>query len=204
MPSIFQDPRVQKFILGGIFLCAFIYGYYSLVYKEQTQRIAALETRLRRIERHVDYARRTVEKHNIDDLKRELELLESQLEVLERLLPKEEEVPDLLEMVERKGIRSGINSVLFEPAGMREDQLYKEMIYHVSVRGGYHKIGDFLAKIGSSPRIVKTSNLKLFTEEKRNLQDELDVVARFELSTFILPEEKKVNIEKENPKKDKG
>jgi type IV pilus assembly protein PilO len=189
-------------MLGGIFFCALLYGYYSMVYSEQTDQMAMLETRLRRIERHVQHAKKTVEKHNIDDLKRELNLLENQLGVLERLLPKAEEVPDLLEMVERKGIRTGINSVLFEPAGVREDQLYKEIIYNVSIRGGYHKIGNFLAKIGSSSRIVKTSSLQLSSEEKKDQREGSAVVARFELSTYILPEGKRSKIEREKSEED--
>ena len=186
--SNLQDPRAQKFILAGILFIGLFYCYYALVYKKQANQIELLEVRLNRIERHVEDARRRVERHNIDSLKAELSSLEDQLKVLERLLPTAEEVPDLLEMVERKGIRSGINAILFEPGESRESQFYKEQVYKVSVRGGYHDIGRFLAKVGSSPRVVKTSRMILVPQRVEGRKEERSVVANFELSTFILPE----------------
>jgi type IV pilus assembly protein PilO len=183
----FKDPRVQKFLLAGIFLCGLFYAYYSLVYQVQTGRIDILQARLTRIDRHVRHARQKVEGHDIDGLKREVNTLESQLRVLERLLPPAEEVPDLLEMVERKGIQSGISAILFEPAGSRRGQLYEERVYNVSVRGGYHEIGGFLSMIGSSPRIVRTSRLNVVSQDQEAGRKGR-VVAKFELSTFILSE----------------
>jgi type IV pilus assembly protein PilO len=184
-----RDPRVQKFILGAIFLFACFYAYYAFVYRRQSDQIDALQTRLRRIERHVERAKLRVERHNIDELKAELSSLESQLRLLERLLPKAEEVPDLLELVERKGIRAGVNSVLFEPAVAREGHLYKEQVYKVSVRGKYHNIGKFLARIGSSSRIIKTSRMIIVSKKKKEQEITREVIANFELSTFILPGE---------------
>lgn len=178
-----KDPRIQRVILGGIVLIGAAYLYWVLALRPAERRIEVLQTRLRRIERHVEYARRQVERNNIEDLERELGSLEKQLSVLERLLPRAEEVPALLEMVERRGIRTGIRSILFEPAGTRSETLYEEQVYKVSVEGAYHQIGDFLAKIGSSPRIVKTSRMRLAPGDRR---DGGAVVANFELSTFIL------------------
>jgi len=188
----FQDPRAQKLILAGILFTGLFYVYYSLVYRKQTEQIQALETRLHRVERHVENARRRVELHDIEELKIELSSLEDQLKILERLLPTAEEVPDLLEMVERKGIRSGIYAILFEPAESREGQLYREQVYKVSVRGGYHDIGRFLSKVGNSPRVVKASRMMLVSQRIDDKRGERSVVANFELSTFILPEIDKV------------
>jgi Tfp pilus assembly protein PilO len=147
-----QDPRTQKLILGGIVFLGLAYGYYSLVYSGQQEKIAVLQGRLVRIERHVERAKARVERHNIADLQAQLSAHEARLSTLETLLPKAEEVPDLLEMVERKGIQTGVNSILFEPAGSREGDLYTEQVYKVSVRGGYNRVGVFLSRKLSEDR----------------------------------------------------
>ena len=195
-----KDPGIQRLILGGIVAVGIVYAFYALVYSGQTAQIALLEARLRRIDRHVELAKKRVERHNIEDLKVELGELEGQLQVLERLLPKAEEVPDFLEMVERKGIRTGITAILFEPAGSRESQLYEEQIYKVSVRGRYHDIGAFLARIGNSPRIVKTSSITLVSQKRENPRKERDVVANFELSTFVLSDDNRGVVKKKHEK----
>lgn len=187
MPPDLKDPRTQKFVLGGIFLVGFIFAYYSLVYKGQMEEIESLQVRLDRVERHVERVKLRIERENIEDLKAQLNTLENRLEVLERLLPKAEEVPDLLEMIERKGIQAGINAILFEPKGFQENNQYREQIYKVSVRGGYHSIGTFLSRVGSSSRIVKTSKMILVAHKKEGDREERSVVANFEISTFILP-----------------
>jgi len=184
----FKDPRVQKFVLSGVFVFGFLYAYYSLLYKAQTEEIGKLQTRLSRIERHVAHARERVERHDIVELKAELVSLENQLRMLERLLPRMEEVPDLLEMIERKGIRTGIHSVLFEPAGSKPGPLYEELVYKITVRGGYHEIGNFLAKVGSSSRVIKTSRMSLLSQREEDRRDRGVVLAEFELSTFIMPD----------------
>jgi len=181
-----KDPRIQRFVLGGIVLLGAAYVFWALALRPANQQIDLLQTRLRRIERHVEHARNTVERNDIEDLQRSAGSLEKQLAVLERLLPKAEEVPELLEMVERRGLRSGIRSVLFEPAGRREGSLYEEQVYKVSVEGAYHQIGDFLAKIGSSPRVVKTSRIRFAPGAQDERGGRTTVVASFELSTFIL------------------
>ncbi len=166
----------------------FIFVYHALVYKGQVEEIESLEARLYRVERHVERVKLRIERENIEDLKAELTALENQLDVLERLLPKAEEVPDLLEMIERKGIQAGINAILFEPKGFQDSNQYREQIYKVSVRGGYHSIGTFLSRVGSSPRIVKASNMILVAHTKKEGDRDLrSVVANFEISTFILP-----------------
>lgn len=189
---------MQRFILGGIFLAGFIFLYYSLVYKKQAEEIAILQARYDRIEQHVNRVKMRIERENIEDLKAELSSLENQLKVLERLLPRAEEVPDLLEMVERKGIRTGINAILFEPKGFEDGGQYREQIYKVSVRGGYHSIGTFLSRIGGSSRVVKTSKMVLVPHKTDGGRGERSVVANFELSTFILPEGGSGKVVKEN------
>ena len=198
MPPDMRDPRTQKFVLGGIFLLGFIFIYYSLVYTKQREEIAVLQVRLDRIERHVNRVKIRIERENIDDLSVELSSLENQLKSLERLLPRAEEVPDLLEMVERKGIQAGIRSILFEPVGSRESNQYRELVYNVSVRGGYHEIGTFLSRVGSSSRIVKTSKMVLVPQKEKEGRNDRSVVAKFEFSTFILPEEGRGKIAKRN------
>jgi type IV pilus assembly protein PilO len=196
-----KDPKKQKLLLALIGAAALVYVYLMYGYIPKAKEISARETHLVSLRQHVESARDRVEQSDERRLRSELLILEEELLRAEALLPLEEEVPLLLKEVERKGIQSGVSSVLFEPRGAQPAELYTEHSYRLSVRGGYHSIGLFLARVAGLKRIICPKDLSLVTgklsSESETQEAMTTVIADFDMITYTTPREKPAGEESE-------
>lgn len=200
-----RDPKKQKLILSLLAGAGIVYLYIAYDYTPKAREIDAREIHLRGLLQHVQGARERVEKSDEEKLRRDLATLEGELEKAEALLPLEEEVPLLLKDVERRGIQSGVSSVLFEPRGALPQELYTEHSYRVSVRGGYHDIGLFLSRVAGLDRIICPTELSLVSGKLRS-EGEMEeaattVIAEFDMITYTTPPPEAAGEEKENEEK---
>ncbi len=182
-----KDPRYQKIILLVFFAIGIIYVFVAYDYLPKSGEIDRREVHLLGLKQHIQNARRRVEQSDRGQLEQELHALEEELTMFQEMLPLEEEVPVLLRDVERKGLQSGVSSVLFEPRGTIPSDLFTELTYRVSVRGDYHDIGTFLSRVAGMKRIVAPSDLTLVTNKVRreaSEKEDLSVVAEFDMSTY--------------------
>jgi len=87
--------------------------------------------------------------------------LEKQLKVALNMLPKQSQIPDLLENVSRAGTDSGLEFALFTPRPELVKQIYAEVPVAVSMTGSYRQLLTFLKRVGEMSRIVSVKNLSL-------------------------------------------
>ncbi|MES0371053.1 MAG: type 4a pilus biogenesis protein PilO [Mariprofundaceae bacterium] len=87
--------------------------------------------------------------------------LEKQLKVALNMLPKQSQIPDLLESVSWAGKDSGLEFSVFTPKGENVKQIYAEVAVDISVTGSYRQLLTFLKRVGEMPRIVAIQNLVL-------------------------------------------
>jgi type IV pilus assembly protein PilO len=55
---------------------------------------------------------------------------------------------------------------MFRPSPMRSETYYTEMPVQISVQGGYHQIGSFLAELANLRRIVTVSSVHMKSSGK--------------------------------------
>jgi type IV pilus assembly protein PilO len=55
---------------------------------------------------------------------------------------------------------------MFKPGAVKTENYYTEVPVEISVYGGYHQVGSFLAEIANMRRIVNVSNIKLNTNTR--------------------------------------
>jgi len=96
--------------------------------------------------------------------------LEKQLKVALNMLPKQSQVPDLLENVSWAGKDSGLNFKDFRPSGEVVKQIYAEVPVALNVSGSFRQLMTFLKRVGEMPRIVDVKNLTLTQEEDGQLK----------------------------------
>jgi len=87
--------------------------------------------------------------------------LEKQLMVALNMLPKQSQIPDLLENVSWAGKDSGLDFSTFKPTGEVVKQIYAEVPVSLEVSGSYRQLLTFLKRVGEMPRIVDVKNLTL-------------------------------------------
>ena len=109
------------------------------------------------------------------------ELLETTVAALHKQLPRDAEIPDLLEDITAAAAGNGliVRSVDLKPE--RRAGFYAERPMEISVEGGYHEIGAFVSRVASLPRIVTLHDFDLASSETDGTRHSvrMQVLARF-------------------------
>ena len=79
----------------------------------------------------------------------------------EALLPSDREVAELLTQITQAGEQAGVSFELFKPGEPKPQEFYNENPVDIKVRGGFHQVGIFLARLANLPRIVNVAQLHL-------------------------------------------
>lgn len=145
-------PTALKTLLVALILIAIlILGYFVKVQeiRQQTQRAAQQETQLLQ-----QYQSKAFLAANLDAYRQQMIELDKTFGALLKQLPKDTEVPGLLEDITEVAYGSGLimKSISLEPEKISE--FYIELPIRIDVTGDYHDFGSFVSGVASLPRIV--------------------------------------------------
>lgn len=131
---------------------------FFFVIQPNSQKISALEkkiiTSMEELNR-VRKAARDLPKHE-EELRKAQEIFD----LTTILLPKSQEIPDLLRNISDIGKQSGLDFLSFTPGVETPKDFYAEIPIDIKIRGPYHNLGLFLDKISKLDRIVSVNNIK--------------------------------------------
>jgi type IV pilus assembly protein PilO len=96
----------------------------------------------------------------------EYELLHHRWTMAAELLPTDRQLAVLLRKISLAGQQTGVSFVLFKPRPTRAETYYTAMPIDITVYGGYHQVGSFLAELANLRRIVTVSDMRLSTNTK--------------------------------------
>ena len=100
------------------------------------------------------YESKAFQAANLDAYKEQMAEMEATFGVLLKQLPKDAEVPGLLEDISHTGLSAGLtfNSIALAPESSKE--FYIELPIDIEVKGGFHALGAFVSGVSALPRIV--------------------------------------------------
>jgi len=164
-----KNPTVQKVLLsvlaGGALLGIFFMT--SLVpFGYQNQRKAIDGLRADYDAKATELARAQATVRDLPRFEAEFEQLHERWAQTAELLPTDRQMPAVLRKLTLAAQQNGVQFVTFRPQPIRQQQNYAEMPVEVSVFGGYHQVGAFLADLANLRRIVTVSNLVLKTNTR--------------------------------------
>ena len=147
-------------VLGIFFFTHFVpFGYPS-----RQDQLVALKA---------DYEKKSTElaraRAAVADLPRfeaEYELLHDRWTMAAELLPTDRQLAVLLRKISLAGQQTGVSFVMFKPGATRAETYYTTLPVDITVYGGYHQVGSFLAELANLRRIVTVSNMRLMTNTK--------------------------------------
>jgi len=158
-----KSPRIQRWLLGSLVGGGMVYALFftTLPFSYRTRAAQLTETReqYRSLSAELVKARQTIAE--LPKLERRFQELRETYRLASELLPDEKEIADLLRKVTMVGQRSGVEFELFKPHAPQASQYYSENPVDVTVRGGYHQVGAFLAEVANLSRIVNVANLRV-------------------------------------------
>lgn len=101
-----------------------------------------------------DYEEKAFKAMNLDSYKKQLVDMEEAFGALLRQLPKDTEVPSLLEDINHTGLGSGLEFQSIDLGQEVKQEFYAELPISIKARGDYHGFGAFVSGVASLPRIV--------------------------------------------------
>ena len=149
--------------------------------------------------------------NELENIKEELpkfiaenERLNKEFKIASLKLPKEEEIPTLIDSVYSDISASGLEPVVFAPKGQVNREIYAEIPIEMEVKGNYFELANFFDRISRLPRIVNVRNLNL-KRSKSSSAKNIVLDAEFTTVTFRLlpppPEDSKLKGKKGKKKK---
>ena len=132
------------------------YSFHITSLQEQRDRLATEEGRLIQ-----DFERKAHRAQNLDQYRRQMEEMEESFGSLLQQLPRDTEVPGLLEDITHTGLGSGLEFETIELARETEREFYAELPIQIEVKGDYHGFGSFVSGVASLPRIVTLHDFEI-------------------------------------------
>lgn len=100
------------------------------------------------------YEQKAFKAQNLDQYRKQLEDMEEMFGSLLNQLPKDTEVPGLLEDITHTGLGSGLEFEKIDLGQEVEREFYAELPIKVHARGDFHGFGSFVGGVAALPRIV--------------------------------------------------
>jgi len=181
-----RSPATQKILLAILFAGGAVGVFFGthLVpfgFQNSNERIAVLKGEYEKKSTELARARASVA--DLPRFEAEYEQLTQRWELASELLPTDKQTAALLRKITLAGQQSGVSFVMFKPNGTNPKEYHTELPVQISVTGGYHQVGSFLAELANMRRIVTVSNLRLVTNTR---QDGASTTAEFVASAYSL------------------
>jgi len=145
-------PTAVKFIIMALLLALILGGgyYFYLTDKQRTlEQVAAKELDLRR-----DYESKSRQAANLEELRAQKLEMEATFGALLKQLPKDTEVPGLLDDITRTAVDNELTIESIDLGEEKRTEFYAELPINIVVEGNYHKIGSFVSGVAALSRIV--------------------------------------------------
>ena len=152
-------PTAVKAIAGILLFCLVIGGGYWFYYQDlQNNYDAQLK---KEITLKKSFEKKAFTAANLDAYKKQMEEMETSFGALLEQLPKETEVPGLLEDITRTGSGAGLDFNSIRLQAEKAEEFYVELPIQITATGAYHDIGSFVSGVANLPRIVTLHDFKI-------------------------------------------
>ena len=179
----------QRKLLIGLVPLLGLLAYHQLAHGKKVAELELMEDRLEQLT-VTNNAAKFLAAQGGPELERKLAIYEQHMRQLEELIPKREEVAELLYAVTLRSQSAGVDLTKMSPEAQDPSPFYTRQIYEMGVRGTYHDVGLFLSEIGSLSRIVTPTQLKITVppQPETNRRGEPLVDASFRIVTYVIPD----------------
>lgn len=161
------DKKIKIVILISIFIVPLLL-FYFLSFKPQDEKIASLKQQGKTIEEELKKIRNVVK--DLPKFKKEFEDIQKEFEAMSVLLPKTQEIPNLLRSISDLGKNNGLDFLRFVPGSEVQKDFYAEIPVDISIVGPYHNLGSFLDKVSKLDRIVTVNNINVDKSAKEDTE----------------------------------
>ncbi len=175
--------QVILLVVAFVAVCLLFYNFLLAPLNLKTRDLQAKVN-----QQEAKLAQLKIRAQELPKLKAEMDLLKTEVAELEKLLPKDREMPALLRTITRKAQRYGLLINNFVAGKIEPKDNYSEMPFQVNLRGRYHPLARFLTDIGQENRLMSSRNLRLTYSPAANKADPTNIVVDFSLVAYMYKE----------------
>jgi len=145
-----------------------------------------------------EYIEKTAIANNLNQFRREKELLEQQLTEALAELPEEKRIEDLLQLFEDRALKAGLKIGSIEPKPPAPERFYAKIPIPMTVTGNYHEIATFFDSLARMRRIVNVSELSL--GDPKDVNGKIVLSGKFLVTAFMFVDPAKAGAKPGSPK----
>ncbi|WP_028581416.1 type IV pilus inner membrane component PilO [Desulfogranum japonicum] len=155
-------------------------GAYFLMYQPTSEEITRVETQISKTEQDLRKAEQIIRNRH----KYEKELADTQAEFAEKaiILPKSQEIPNLLRNISDLGKTAGLDFLSFKPGAETPQEFYATIPINIETQGPYHNMGFFLDQVSKMERLVTVDNITMGSPKKED--NEMLLSSKCQLLTY--------------------
>ncbi|HYW51213.1 MAG TPA: type 4a pilus biogenesis protein PilO [Gemmatimonadaceae bacterium] len=190
--------REQSLLAVVVFAIGLSVMFYMYVFTPKAETIAEQTAHAEALTAANQKAARELKAGNLRQLKEDAARYSENLAVMRQLVPTVNEVPGLLEQVSNSARRVGLDIASVTPQPVNPGgEGYDAHRYRLVVKGGFNDMTEFLTNVGSLPRIVTPSILKMKmadnsgaaqlgpNQRRRMPAMEAPIATEFDIETYV-------------------
>lgn len=157
-PKIKLTPKQTQILAGGIVLLgAGGFLYYRYFWAPVSERIATAKASIEEVVGKINKAK--AQAARLPQIERELVVLYQQAADAERRLPKNKDIPAIIDTVAALARKSKVGLISFIPSGATPKNYFIEVPYAIQAKATFHDLGRFFAAIALEERIFNVRNV---------------------------------------------
>jgi type IV pilus assembly protein PilO len=153
---------------------------------ETEQRIARTDVEQKRLDN--DLIEKTAIANNLNQFRREKELLEQRLQEALAELPEEKKIDELLQLFQERARKAGLEISTIEPVAVANEGFYARVPINMAVTGNFNEIVTFFDSLSRLRRIVNVNNIVL--DAPKDTGGKVILNAKFLVTTFMFVQPK--------------
>jgi type IV pilus assembly protein PilO len=126
--------------------------------------------------------------NNLNQFRREKEVLEQRLQEALAELPEEKKIDELLQLFQERARKAGLEIATIEPAPEVSEGFYARVPINMQVTGNFHEIVTFFDSLARLRRIVNVNNILLDTP--KDAGGKVILNGKFLVTTFMFVQPK--------------
>ncbi|WP_300427884.1 type 4a pilus biogenesis protein PilO [uncultured Thalassolituus sp.] len=156
-------------IIGKAVLCVSVVaaigtmGYFLAVLDER-DRLASAQNQEVKLKK--DFESKAFRVANLEEYKAQMTEMETTFGSLLKQLPRDTEVPGLIDDISAAALNSGLELRAIDPRAIVATEFYNELPIDIEVVGGYHEMGAFVSAVAALPRIVTLHDFSIKKDGK--------------------------------------
>lgn len=154
-----MSQQQQMMVAAALVVVGGLYGYWNYLLKPTMDKIEKNQATYKELTEKIERAERQARR--LPALQSELAKLETDLASMEKQLPKDKDLPNILRTLTREALQENLIFSKLAPKPAQRQQYFEIIPFDVQFQGSLHSLARFLASLGQQDRIFQAANINL-------------------------------------------